>query len=340
MPPTNTTNLPFIPVTIHQMQQNVITKKTYNGYKYNIWALLMHGYSNRNEGWLTTHARRSISSILSQVERTQGASQKGKVKWDGLYIMLSEAKESPIIHIDRFTPEIYMTFLQGQRNLDGSFLKPSNYTGRSSSLRHLFRCHPDLEGYPPGFEERLKTLSEIRRYGLGGPVPTQPATDQRATTGNAAVGYTLHFYNGKYHRVPQGWRLPTGTAKSLWVAFNCGDTVNNVPPLRILTAADVKHLDDLPLPQGKKCRKGRQTLCDINTLCKYIEGLATEIDVFRHAMSRNAAGECFDKVATVANGLLSSNRRSAQISWQTILKAVRKVLKAQRAAQSTENSGN
>ena len=158
MPPTNTTNLPFIPVTIHQMQQNVITKKTYNGYKYNIWALLMHGYSNRNEGWLTTHARRSISSILSQVERTQGASQKGKVKWDGLYIMLSEAKESPIIHIDRFTPEIYMTFLQGQRNLDGSFLKPSNYTGRSSSLRHLFRCHPDLEGYPPGFEERLKTL--------------------------------------------------------------------------------------------------------------------------------------------------------------------------------------
>ena len=51
-----------------------------------------------------------------------------------------------------------MSWLQSQRDTDGSFLSKSSYGNKVAALHHLFRCHPNLEGYPDGFEAELKNL--------------------------------------------------------------------------------------------------------------------------------------------------------------------------------------
>ena len=90
---------------------------------------------------------------------------------------------------------------------------------------------------------------------------------------------------------------------------------------------DVKHLDDIPLPQGQKRRPARKTLSDMNFVCKYVQRKCEEAGLFHVGMTRDEAGNCLDEVATVENGLLSSNARRTHIKWQTAAKAIRKAVK-------------
>ena len=90
---------------------------------------------------------------------------------------------------------------------------------------------------------------------------------------------------------------------------------------------DVKHLDDIPLPQGHKRRVARKTLSDMNFVCKYIQQKAEEAGLFQARMTREQLGDCLDSVATVENGLLSSNARKTHIQWQTAVRAIRKAVK-------------
>ena len=145
-------------VTIQQMRQNIISDRTFEGYKGEIWRTQMHGHDNIPLQWLTGTARDKITLIKHNIELARGRQAKAKAKWDGVQDMLGNCHESPIFRIDKVTPESYMTFLQSQRGEGGAFLKASNCQGKTSALFHLFRCHADLEGCPDGFEDRLKTL--------------------------------------------------------------------------------------------------------------------------------------------------------------------------------------
>jgi hypothetical protein len=72
-------------------------------------------------------------------------------------------------------------------------------------------------------------------------------------------------------RLPQDWRFPSVGVLMLWQTWLLGDTVQNVPPLHMLSANDVAHLDALPLEQRTRRRHARKTLSDVRYLMNYVE---------------------------------------------------------------------
>jgi len=169
--------------------------------------------------------------------------------------------------------------------------------------------------------------AEIQRYGLGGGVrrnngPAAHNNDPR----NRHHVYTLHAYGGRFHRVPEDWRLPAGSLRSLWLAWNIGDTVNNIPPVRALNAPDVKHVDNLPNPHNEARRAARKTMADICFVCNYIQSKVQERGLWTEEMSHQQLTECFNEVATVENGLLSANNRRAHTQWRTACRVIRRIV--------------
>jgi hypothetical protein len=65
----------------------------------------------------------------------------------------------------------------------------------------------------------------------------------------------------------------------------------------------------------------------MNFVCKYVQHKCEEAGLFHAGMTRDQAGNCLDEVATVENGLLSSNARRTHIQWQTAVRTIRKILK-------------
>jgi len=193
-----------------------------------------------------------------------------------------------------------------------------------------------------GFEEtvRQQLAAEIRRYGLGGAVqqPQHAADDQGGPNQNPMnTGYTLHFYGGKFHRVPQGWRFPSCGIRQLWIKWHIGDSVNNIPPLRSLNGADVKHLDALPNPNNQKRRLARKILADIRIVCTYIDRIADVNNWNAVGKPRDDLIQFFDNVATTENGLISSNARAPHTQWRTAVHAIAAAKKrASNAAAATQ----
>ena len=75
--------------------------------------------------------------------------------------------------------------------------------------------------------------------------------------------YTVHYYRGWYHVLPQSWRFPSAGVLMMWQQWLLGDYVQNIPPLKILTSNDVVHLDALPLAAGEKQHPARKVLADL-----------------------------------------------------------------------------
>ena len=106
---------------------------------------------------------------------------------------------------------------------------------------------------------------------------------------NINTKYQLHFFKGKWHRVPIDWRFPRCGLLDLWRQWWIGDTVKNVPPLRLLDTIDLKHLDSLPLEEwemhgrkGKDCEKRRpayKVMCDMRFVMRYISEKAEETGI-------------------------------------------------------------
>jgi len=93
----------------------------------------------------------------------------------------------------------------------------------------------NLQSILKNFEERL-----IEKIGL---VSTQNiAVPQAGIRGDNGT-YVLHYYGGSFHRVPEDWRFPHCRVADLWRHWWIGDSVRNIPPLRLLNNFDVKHID-------------------------------------------------------------------------------------------------
>lgn len=145
-------------ITVDEMRQAVVGGNTYKGYKYQIWKLLEYGLANQERlQWLTPTAVVRLEELKADLSTVNGTRRRQRRKWTLLKNLLMACHDSPILDVPKLTPESYMEFMQSQRNPDGSLLKAKNYTTKTSALNHLFRCHNELEGYPPGFEPRLKT---------------------------------------------------------------------------------------------------------------------------------------------------------------------------------------
>ena len=84
--------------------------------------------------------------------------------------------------------------------------------------------------------------------------------------------FVLHLYGGAFHCLPQDLRFPSVGVFMIWQTWLVGNTVQNVLPLRMLSANDVAHLDALPLEQGTRRRPAHSQ------------------DTFRHSLSHELCG--------------------------------------------------
>jgi hypothetical protein len=128
--------------------------------------------------------------------------------------------------------------------------------------------------------------AEIQQYGLGGGIRRNngPAAQNNDPCNHRQHHvYTLHAYGGCVHRIQ--WRLPAGSLQSLWLAWNIGDTVNNIPPVGAMNAPDVKHLDNLPNPNNEARRPSQKTMADICFVCTYIQSKVQEYGLWTEEMS-------------------------------------------------------
>ncbi|CAK4152535.1 unnamed protein product [Aphanomyces euteiches] len=64
-------------------------------------------------------------------------------------------------------------------------------------------------------------------------VPKSPSSSAET------IGATFEWKDGQLHRVPENWKCPASTCKTMWCYWFRGDTVNQIGPFRFLRSHDV-----------------------------------------------------------------------------------------------------
>ena len=62
-------------------------------------------------------------------------------------------------------------------------------------------------------------------------------------------GYHWHYFDGCFHCVPKGWHFPHIGVLDAWKQWWIGDSVQDIPPLRMLDSKDLEFLDAIPLSE-------------------------------------------------------------------------------------------
>jgi hypothetical protein len=189
-----------------------------------------------------------------------------------------------------------------------------------------------------GLQEKIDRLAGVSRLGAA---EDQPAANLAAN--NQLDAFILHYYGGQYHRVPESWRFPNCGVFHAWRQWLVGDRVLNIPPLKVLKAHDVKHVDSIPLSEvelrgravtgrnANKRRPTRKTLNDFQFLMKHIEAKVKEAGKWTDIHSLENVDEMFQVVATMFGPKgTSHSARATQARWSTFLNQVRKKLQKER----------
>jgi hypothetical protein len=176
--------------------------------------------------------------------------------------------------------------------------------------------------------ENMSRLALRAGVPLGGPAPGQgPVVPPQARH-----RWQLHVYGGVFHVLPQQWRFPSCTPLQLWVQWLLGDTVNEVPPLKMLNGPDVAHLDALPLPPGSTRRRpARKILCDLRFLMNVVERMLRLNGRWTEEHTLESANEMFQTVANhfILEGVGPRHiRRGEHLKWQTFIPQFRRLHRA------------
>lgn len=130
-----------------------------------------------------------------------------------------------------------------QEHFDASFI------GKVTEALELFGINSDrvtdanLRKTLEQFQVNLNATLERVAAAAAAPARRDDAVERI----EAGLGYVVHSYGGCFHRVPADWRFPRCGVSDLWRQWWIGDTVRQVPPLRLLDSQDVKHLDAIPV---------------------------------------------------------------------------------------------
>ena len=230
---------------------------------------------------------------------------------------LTTVKEEQRKLVNNFVDK--MTLLLDGRGLNGGNLSTNN-------LRELMmEATADLrQNMNDIMEMRRTNLSTTNGINNNNLVRT---SDQRRTT------YTLHFHHNTFSRLPKTWRFPRVGIRDLWRLWWIGDSVKNVPPLRVIEHNDVRFLDSIPLsPEEMQGRSGRmkdkrrlskKTLSDMRCVMTYIQ---TKVER-KLKIAENICLATVDEMFRVVETEFNTRRRDAQKKWTSYVSYCRNKLK-------------
>jgi hypothetical protein len=137
------------------------------------------------------------------------------------------------------------------------------------------------------------------------------------------------MYEGAFHRVPCDWRFPKCGVHDLWRMWWVGDTVRQIPPLKILKIADVRHIDMKPLTGVEKARKVgpnkenrrmvTKYLTDMRFICKFLTNILELMGKLELIVTLTAVDRMFEEFADFVLG----RERDAQKQWTSVVRELR-----------------
>ncbi len=197
------------PITYDEMRLAMICGSTFDRYKYDIWRMLEYGLTHDEDvHWLTDHAKTQLMQIQVEIAPLRiGSSERASRQWSWLKKFLLDCEQHPILIIPNVTVRSFMEYLQTRRDNNGNLLKTTAYETKRSPLHHLFRCHPGLQSYPPGFKEEMDLL-------MGG--FTRTVQTRRAHLGEIDDGDGKKPLNPDLYRCLCRWFFELGTAEGHW----------------------------------------------------------------------------------------------------------------------------
>jgi hypothetical protein len=181
-------------------------------------------------------------------------------------------------------------------------------------------------------EQRLRAVLDEFQVGLASQIGQLDRLSRGADIDNSdrvetGGGYRLHFYGGKFHRVPVDWRFPRCGVQDLWRQWWIGDSVRQVPPLRFLTTTDVSHFDKTELDStethgrvGQNRRPSKKMMCDLRFLMRFV----TELVKSKDAMETTITISAVDKMFLAVSEKFDVGTRDLQKQWLTVVRELRK----------------
>jgi len=125
---------------------------------------------------------------------------------------------------------------------------------------------------------------------------------------------TAHMWGGRFHLVPQDFSLPDGSALLAWQQYLCGDPARGYPPIRVIPPED--------MPSSNL----RKRLSDFKFLMRTLEEHVKAADRWIDRPTIAHANEMFYIGASALQLSFSdesSNKRSSQTKWLTLVKHLR-----------------
>jgi hypothetical protein len=125
---------------------------------------------------------------------------------------------------------------------------------------------------------------------------------------------TAHIWGGRFHLVPQDFSLPDGSALLAWQQYLCGDPARGYPPIRVIPPED--------MPSSNL----RKRLSDFKFLMRTLEEHVKAADRWIDRPTIAHANEMFYIGASALQLSFSdesSNKRSSQTKWLTLVKHLR-----------------
>ena len=93
------------------------------------------------------------------------------------------------------------------------------------------------------YETIMKEFDKIKKKQSSDSYVSRNNVENPSTTSsNLKKDFKFHFFDGKFHILPQGWIIPNLKFQSFVTMWLLGDKSNGVPPLKVLQSKDVKHL--------------------------------------------------------------------------------------------------
>ena len=124
----------------------------------------------------------------------------------------------------------------------------------------------------------------------------------------------LHYHNGRFIRIDPDFIFPKQCSLcDLFFRYYIPDRVMNIPPLRIIDTASVKHI-----------RRGRQTLNDMKYLMKVLEREAMVKGLELNITTQEEASVLFENVKEAIYKYDTKSKRKETLKWATWVKKVRK----------------
>ena len=127
---------------------------------------------------------------------------------EALKVLLRNAREEPILHIDDITAEGFMEYIMSHCNvLNGCYLSKSTYGNLRAALFHVFWLHNCL-GFPDAFRLELGNLycgffQQLTQQNPAPPAPDQP----NGNPGNGAPVVVPHPQREKEGEAPMSVEL-------------------------------------------------------------------------------------------------------------------------------------